>query len=173
VKSCPCRPLLWGRPLRVHDAAPGSHPVDRAGPDDLGGAQAVPVEYRALEQVGYGGYPDMRMGTHVHPVARREVRRTDVIEEDKWPDHLALGGGQHAPDLEPAQVFHLRPNHHLTIPGRRLAAGRRTLLPAHRCGPSSSGARPGQPGSLHPPALGSIEIQSGPPGTMAKGLMCP
>ena len=60
-----------GRALRVHDAAAGRHPVDRAGLDALHDAEAVAVQHRALEQVGDRGQPDVRMRAHVVVVGRR------------------------------------------------------------------------------------------------------
>ncbi|RWA56195.1 hypothetical protein AU476_04380 [Cupriavidus sp. UYMSc13B] len=56
---------MLGRALRVHDAAPGCHPVDVARADRLVAAQAVAVDDLALEQVGDRGQPDMWMRAHV------------------------------------------------------------------------------------------------------------
>ena len=55
--------------LGMHDAAAGGHPVDLAGPDRHGGAEAVAVHDLAVEQVGHGGEPDMRMRPHVDALA--------------------------------------------------------------------------------------------------------
>ena len=60
----------------------------------------------ALEQVGDGRQPDMRVRPHVHRArnARGELRRPHVVEEHERPDHATLGEWQYAPDLEAAQV---------------------------------------------------------------------
>ena len=70
---------VLGRALGMDDAASGRHPVDRTGLDPLHRAKAVPVQHRAVEQVGDRREPDMRMGSHVVVVAR--VR---VVIGPKW-----------------------------------------------------------------------------------------
>src|SRR4029078_3023241 len=52
--------------LAVGDSAAGGQPVDVAGTDRLRIAQAVAMEDAALEQVGDGREPDMRMRPHLH-----------------------------------------------------------------------------------------------------------
>ena len=42
----------------------------------------------------------MRMWTHVKPVARRILHRTEMVEENKRSDHLVRVVWQHAPDPE-------------------------------------------------------------------------
>jgi hypothetical protein len=88
--------------LGVDDAAPRGHPVHLARRDDLVVAQAVAVVDLALEQVGDGGQPDVRVRPHVHALPRQEVSRAHVVQEDEGPDHAALVEGQDAPDLQPA-----------------------------------------------------------------------
>jgi hypothetical protein len=44
------------------------------------------MEDSAVEQVGHGGEPDMRMRPHLHAVAaRRNVHRAEMVEEDERP----------------------------------------------------------------------------------------
>ena len=69
--------------LGMHDAAPGRHPVDGAGPDRQRGAEAVAMHDLAVEQIGDGGEPDMRMRPHVDAVAGLEHRRAEMVEEDE------------------------------------------------------------------------------------------
>jgi hypothetical protein len=71
----------------------------------------------------------------IHPLAGLEVGRAHVVEEDERPDHPPLDEGQDAPDLEAAEVFAARLDHHLNhtnlpktpercIAGRLRARGR-------------------------------------------------
>jgi len=63
----------------------------------------------ALEEVGHGREPDVRMGTHVEAVARCEPHRPHVVEEHEGAHAAAVRGGKRAPHLETvAQVAHLR-----------------------------------------------------------------
>ena len=55
---------------------------------------------RAVEQIGDGGEPDMRMRPHVHALAGHELHRAEMIEEDEGPDHLPLAMRQRAPHHE-------------------------------------------------------------------------
>ena len=41
----------------------------------------------AVEQIGHGGKPDMRVRADVEAVAGAELRRTEMIEEDEGADH--------------------------------------------------------------------------------------
>ena len=54
----------------------------------------------AVEQIGDGGEPDMRMRAHIEPGAGAEFSRAHLIEEDEWPDHAGARRGQGAPHLE-------------------------------------------------------------------------
>ena len=92
--------------LAVGDAASGGHPVDVARPDRLRIAQAVAMEDAALEQVGDGRQPDMRMRPHRHAVAaRRHGHRPEMVEEDERPDHAPLHARQHAAHGEARSQF--------------------------------------------------------------------
>ena len=88
----------------MNDAAPGGHPVDVAGCNRLQTAKTVPVDNRAVEEIGHRGKTDMRMGPHVDAFAFHQFGRTYLVDENKRPDHLALCRRKHAPDLESSQV---------------------------------------------------------------------
>src|SRR5258708_38186999 len=102
---------IFGRALGMHDSASGGHPVDLAGPDRLDVPKAVAVLDLALEQVGDGGEADVRMWPHIDAGAGLEGDRSHLIEEDEGADHAALAGGQHAADLEAAEIAHARNDH--------------------------------------------------------------
>ena len=82
------------------DAAARGHQVHRAGLDFLDVALAVAVHDAAVEQIGDGGKPDMRMRPHVHALAGHELHRPEMIEEDEGADHLPLAVRQRAAHLE-------------------------------------------------------------------------
>jgi len=84
----------------VHDAAAGRHPVDLAGLDGHDAAQAVAVQDGALEQVADRGQPDVRVRPHVQPLARRELHRSELVEEHERPDGAPCGARQRAVDEE-------------------------------------------------------------------------
>jgi len=102
VQPLVARALYLAAALRMHDAAPGCHPVRRAGTDRLQAAQAVAVQDLALEEIGQRGKADVRMRAHVDAVARRHVDRAEFVEEDEGADHAPCGERQHASDLEAA-----------------------------------------------------------------------
>ena len=58
----------------------------------------------AVEQVGDGGQPDMRMRAHVDAVADEELGRAHLVEEDEGPDHLPPGRRQRAAHREAAEI---------------------------------------------------------------------
>jgi hypothetical protein len=86
--------------LGMRDAASRGHQVHGAGLDFLNVALAVAVHDAAVEQVGDGGKPDVRMRTHVHALAGDELHRPEVIEEDEGTDHLPLAVRQCAAHRE-------------------------------------------------------------------------
>ena len=102
------RALFVGRALRMDDAAAGGHPVDIAGDDLLHGAEAVAMHDRAVEQIGDGREPDMRMRAHVESRAGHERCGTDVVEEDERADGSHGSRRQHAPHRETADVVLMR-----------------------------------------------------------------
>ena len=129
---------LGARALGMDDAAPGAHPVHRAGLDRLLGPQAVAVQDLALEQVGQRREVDVRVGAHVDALVGQELRRPHLVEEDERADHLPLGGGQRAPDGHFAEVDRARHDQRLDrVRGPAVAEhGVGTGAPAHRSSPS-------------------------------------
>src|SRR5690606_16903089 len=67
-------------------------------------AQRVAVVDGAFEQPGDRGEIDMRMRPHVHARADVELRRAELVDEDKGADHGPGLGGQHAAHFELAEV---------------------------------------------------------------------
>src|SRR5580698_9601645 len=92
----------------MHDATPGGHPVHRARPDRHGGAETVAMHNFAVEQVGDGGEPNMRVRPHVDAVAGLEHCRAEMVEEDERPDHARLPRRQRAMHLEAAEIDRAR-----------------------------------------------------------------
>ena len=92
----------------MHDAAPGRHPIDGARPDRQRGAEAVAVHDLAVEQIGDGGEPDMRVRPDVDAVAGLEHRRAEMVEEDEGSDHARAGRRQRAMDLKAAEIDRAR-----------------------------------------------------------------
>jgi hypothetical protein len=98
----------------MDDALAGRHPVDLARTNGLGEAQVVAVHDLALEQIGQGRQADVRVGTDVDRFrARRELRRTHLVQKDEGPDHPPRMERQDAADLEPAEILAPRVDHHL------------------------------------------------------------
>ena len=58
----------------------------------------------ALEEIGDGGQPDVRMPAHVDAASGRELDRPHLVEEDERTNELAFGCGQHASYREAAQI---------------------------------------------------------------------
>ena len=56
------------------------------------------------EQPGHRREVDVRMRTHVDPLAGREPRRAELVDEHERPDHAALRARDRAPHLEAAEV---------------------------------------------------------------------
>jgi hypothetical protein len=93
---------IVGRALRVNDAAPGRHPVDRAGLDALHRPGGIAMLHRAFEQVGHRRQADVRMRPHIVVVAGLRGHRAEMIEEQERPDRLALRRRQQPADDEAA-----------------------------------------------------------------------
>src|SRR4051812_44089493 len=74
--------LLSGA-LGVDDATACAHQVHGPGPDRDLGAEAVAVHDLAVEQIGDGSEPDMRVWAHVHAGADEELGRAHLIPEDE------------------------------------------------------------------------------------------
>ena len=78
----------------------------------------------AVEQIGDGGEPDMRMRPHVEAVAGREHRRPEMIEEHERPDHARLRRRQRAPHREAvAEIGGARHDHRLDRVALEFVAG--------------------------------------------------
>ena len=80
------------------------HQVDRAGLDHLTGADAVAMLDGAFKQIGHRREIDVRVWTDVHALARRELCRAELVDEDERADHRPFAPGQRAVDLEVAEV---------------------------------------------------------------------
>jgi len=106
---------LLGGPLRVDDAAPGRHPVDRTGLDPLDDAGRVAVDDRAFEQVGERREPDVRMRADVVVRPDSDVDRAEVVEEHEGPDGAAVGRRQQPADHEAAAEVLLMRNESLQM----------------------------------------------------------
>lgn len=89
----------------MDDAGARRHQVHRAGLDHHLGAERITVADRAFEQIGDGGQVDVRMRPHVDPLARRQMRRPHLVEEQERADHGALTVRQSAMHLEAAQIM--------------------------------------------------------------------
>ena len=61
----------------------------------------------AVEKIGHGGEPDMRMGER-RARCLRETPPVRMIEKDERADHPCLGGGQCPPDREIAEIDRAR-----------------------------------------------------------------
>jgi hypothetical protein len=141
--------LHVGRAFGMRDAPAGGHQVHRAGLDFLDVALAVAVHDAAVEQIGDGGKPDMRMRANVHAFAGHELHRAEMVEEDEGADHLPLAMRQCAPHLESiAEVAGARHDDEVErIAGFRIAEdGIVGRLPAHGkllwiCGDHSNNGR--------------------------------
>ena len=86
----------------------------------------------AVEQIGDGRKPDMRMRAHVERLAGAQDRRAHAVEEDERADQPALGRRQRAAHLEAANVLGVGDHHQLdgvagegvagfgSLPGKKL-----------------------------------------------------
>src|SRR5690606_33406687 len=69
-------------------------------------SEAVAVRNLAVEQVGDGRQPDVRVRAHVRlgRQAGREILRAHAVEEDEGSDHAALRERQHTAHFEAAEI---------------------------------------------------------------------
>ena len=88
--SAPARARLVGGALGVRDAASGRHPIHFARPDRLRRRKTVAMNDFAFEEIRDSGEIDMRMRPHVEAFARRQMRRSHLIDENKRTNHLPL-----------------------------------------------------------------------------------
>ena len=101
-------PVVGRRALGMNDAAAGGHPIDGAGSDRHGAAEAVAMHDLAIEQICHRRQADMRMRPHVDAVANAKDRRAEMIEENERPDHARARRWQSAPDLQAAEIDRTR-----------------------------------------------------------------
>ena len=100
-----CKPWIgppvarFSAPVRSECTMPRPAVIQFTSPGLIATAvpSAVAVHDLAVEQIGDGGEPDMRMRPHVEPVAGAEFRRPEMVEEDERPDHARARRGQRAP----------------------------------------------------------------------------
>src|SRR5436190_1043815 len=93
--------------LRVDDAPPGRNPLRAARADDAVVTRGIAMLVAALEQVGHGFDPRVRMRAHaVHPGLRRE--RAEMVEEDPRAYRVAIARGKRAAHAEGAHGRELR-----------------------------------------------------------------
>ena len=142
VQALPALTYRHAGALRMHDAAPGRHPVDAPGLNRLMRAQAVAMVELAFEQIGDRGQVDVRVGADVGAVAGLERRGAHVIEEDEGPNEATLDRGQHAPHAQAAEIARARLDDELDA-GRRalLTTGGKCFLVTHTnslCGAATS-----------------------------------
>src|SRR5205085_1050938 len=74
-------PMVGGGSLRVHDAASGGHPVDRAWMDRRIHTQIVAVNDFAVVKIRERRQADVRMRPHVDALPALELRGTEMIEK--------------------------------------------------------------------------------------------
>ena len=65
----------------------------------------------AVEQIGDGGKPDMRMRPHIDAGAGAKLDRPHFVEKHEGPDHAPLRRRQRAPDFEIAEIGGARHDH--------------------------------------------------------------
>ena len=95
---------------------------------------AVAMHDAAVEQIGDGREPDVRMRAHVHAVAGDELHRPHLVEEDERPDHLPLAVRQgSANEKAVTEITRARHDHEIERVAGLLVAEDRVCgwLPAH------------------------------------------
>ena len=70
------------------DAPPRGHQIHRPRRNLHGVAFAVAVHDAAVEQVGDGRQPNVRMRANVHTLPGHKLHRPHLVEEDERADHL-------------------------------------------------------------------------------------
>ena len=95
----------------MRDAASGGHQVHGPGLDLQRVALAVAVHDAAVEQVGHGREPDMRMRAHVDALPGDELHWPHLVEEAERADLLAAAVRQRAPHRESTEVAGARHDH--------------------------------------------------------------
>ncbi len=171
--------VLGRRLLSVRDAAARRHEVELPGPDQLLGAEAVPVQHVPGQEPGHGLQADMRMRWHIHPGDAVDVHRPVVIDEAPGTDASAQPERQHAADGH----GHRRARCELALlpgrqarerghrgPPRSLRRCSRGSLRSGRCsvpGPSAAWQDPVRRGSRSGRTM--VRQDYGPPGSQPAG----
>ena len=88
----------------MRDAAPRAHPIDVSRTDLAHVAETVAMLERSGEQIRHRGECDMRMRPDVDSLARLELRRPHVIEEDERAHHLTALGRQYSAHDEAPEI---------------------------------------------------------------------
>src|SRR5260370_12879552 len=88
----------------MHDTTSCCHPVHRAWADRHHCAQAVTVDYLAVEQIRDGSEVDVRMWADINTLADAELGRPHLVEENKGADHLPCSGREGTANLEAAEI---------------------------------------------------------------------
>jgi hypothetical protein len=116
------------------DAVASDHPVDGARIDHLVGAEGVAVLELAVVEIGDGCKADVGVGSDVNSLARDELGRAGLIEENEGADHLPLWGRECAANFKSAEVAGARNDHGFDAVDRSsVGAGRfEGGVPAHR-----------------------------------------
>ena len=92
--------VLGRRLLSVRDAAARRHEIELPGPDQLLGAEAVPVQHVPGQKPGHGLQADVRMRWHIHAGDAVDVHRPVVVDEAPGTDASAQPERQHAADRQ-------------------------------------------------------------------------
>ncbi|MND28824.1 hypothetical protein D3C80_193180 [compost metagenome] len=95
---------VFRRAFRMHDAAPGGHQVNVSGANDEFGAETVAMLDFAVEQIGDGGKPDMRMRLDVQRLTSLQDRRSHAVKKDEGADETTLPGRQGAAHRKAANI---------------------------------------------------------------------
>ena len=108
--------------LGMDDAAPGRHPVDLARADGHLRAEAVAVHDLAIEQIGHGRKPDVRVRAHVDALPSRNSAGPIWSKKMKGPTICLPCAGSARRTSKAAEVARTRHDHLLD---RRGTSGRR------------------------------------------------
>ena len=121
--SAAARSHIRRRAFGVRDAATRRHEIHGPGRDVHVIAFAVAVRDAAIEKVGDGGKPDMRVGTNVQTSSGNKLHRSHLVEKNEGPDHLAFPVRQRPADGKAvAKVAHARNDDQFKRVARMLVA---------------------------------------------------
>src|ERR1700757_518262 len=117
----------------MHDATASRHPIHRAWADRHHRAEAVTVNYFAVEQVCDGSEVDVRMWTDINTLSDTELDRPHMVDENERADHLPHPRRQCPANLKSAKIAGAGHDHcfdragHMHLAVRRI----RTRLPTY------------------------------------------